>query len=123
VHVDDVAAGIVAALERGRVGERYILGGDNLRVEEIVRTALRAAGSRKPVLVVPEPVLRAVVRLCVLLRLPPPVPPDLVGYACRYWFVDSAKAKRELGYRPRPAAETLGSVVAWIRGAGVPASP
>jgi dihydroflavonol-4-reductase len=75
------------------------------------------------VLVVPGVVLRAVVRLCVLLRLPPPVPPDLVGYACRYWFVDSAKAKRELGYRPRPAAETLGSVVTWIRGAGAAASP
>jgi dihydroflavonol-4-reductase len=123
VHVDDVAAGIVAALRQGRAGERYILGGDNLRVEEIVRTALHAAGSRKPVLVVPAAVLRAVVRLCVLLRLPPPVPPDLVGYACRFWFVDSGKAKRELGYRPRPAAETLGAVVAWIRGPGATAHP
>ena len=115
VHVDDVAAGIVAAIERGRRGERYILGGENLAVPDLVRTALASAGSRKPVLVVPERVLRAVVRLCVLLRVPPPVPPDLVGYACRYWFVDSGKAERELGYRPRPAAETLASVVGWIR--------
>ena len=121
VHVDDVAAGIAAALEHGRPGERYILGGDNLRIEQIVRTALGAAGSRKPVLVVPAAVLRAVVRLCGLLRIPPPVPPDLVGYACRYWFVDSGKAERELGYKPRPAAETIGSVVAWIRGAGATA--
>jgi dihydroflavonol-4-reductase len=117
VHVDDVAAGIVAALERGRPGERYILGGDNLAVEEIVRTALAAAGTRKPVIVVPAAVLRAVVRLCGLLRLRPPVPPDLVGYACRYWFVDSSKAERELGYRARPAPETLASVVGWIRSA------
>ena len=115
VHVDDVAAGIAAALERGRPGERYILGGENLRIEQIVRTSLAAAGARKPVLVVPAAVLRAVVRLCGLLRLPPPVPPDLVGYACRYWFVDSGKAERELGYRARPAAETLASVVTWIR--------
>jgi dihydroflavonol-4-reductase len=121
VHVDDVADGIVAALERGRPGERYILGGDNLEVEEIVRTALAAAGKRKPVVVVPAAVLRAVVRLCGLLRLPPPLPPDLVGYACRYWFVDSSKAKRELGYSPRPAPETLASVVGWIRGAGAAA--
>ena len=118
VHVDDVAAGIVAALEQGRPGERYILGGDNLAVEEIVRTALRAAGARKPVVVVPAAVLRLVVRLCRLLRLPPPISPDLVGYACRYWFVDSTKAKRELGYSPRPAPETLSAVVGWIRTAG-----
>jgi dihydroflavonol-4-reductase len=121
VHVDDVADGIVAALERGRPGERYILGGDNLAIEEIVRTALAAAGARKPVVVVPAAVLRAVVRLCGFLRLPPPVPPDLVGYACRYWFVDSSKAKRELGYSPRPAPETLASVVGWIRTAGATA--
>lgn len=118
VHVDDVAAGIASALERGRSGERYILGGDNLPIEQIVRTALAAAGSRKPVIVVPAAILRAAVRLCRLVRLPPPVPPDLVGYACRYWFVDSGKAKRELGYAPRPAADTLASVVGWIRTAG-----
>jgi dihydroflavonol-4-reductase len=117
VHVEDVAAGIVAALERGRAGERYILGGDNLEIAEIVRTALSAAGSRKPVLVVPGAVLRGVVRLCRFLRLRPPVPPDVVGYACRFWFVDSSKARAELGYRSRPAAETLSSVVAWIRSA------
>ena len=113
-HVDDVAAGIVAALERGRPGERYILGGENLTVEQIVRTALEAQGARKPVVVVPAGVLRAAVAVCRALRLPPPVPPDIVGYACRYWFVSSEKAERELGYRPRPARETLGSVVAWI---------
>jgi dihydroflavonol-4-reductase len=117
VHVDDVAAGIVAALERGRPGERYILGGDNLAIKDIVRTTLDEAGARKPVVVVPAAVLRAVVRLCRLLRLPTPIPPDLVGYACRYWFVDSSKAERELGYRARPARETLASVVGWIRGA------
>jgi dihydroflavonol-4-reductase len=117
VHVDDVADGIVAALERGRSGERYILGGDNLAIEEIVRTTLAEAGARKPVVVVPAAVLRAVVRICRLVRLPPPIPPDLVGYACRYWFVDSSKAERELGYRPRPARETLASVVGWIRSA------
>jgi dihydroflavonol-4-reductase len=114
-HVDDVAAGIVAALERGRRGERYILGGENLTVEQIVRTALEVRGSRKPVLVVPAALLRAAVAVCRALRLPPPVPPDIVGYACRYWFVSSEKAERELGYRPRPARETLSSVVTWIR--------
>jgi dihydroflavonol-4-reductase len=115
VHVDDVAAGIVAALDRGRPGERYILGGDNLEIKDIVRATLAEAGARKPVVVVPAAVLRAVVRLCRLVRLPPPIPPDLVGYACRYWFVDSSKAQRELGYRARPARETLASVVGWIR--------
>jgi dihydroflavonol-4-reductase len=115
VHVDDVAEGIVAALERGRAGERYILGGENLTVEQIVRTVLALASSRKPVVLVPAGVLRSAVRVCQTLRLPPPLPPDLVGYACRYWFTSSEKAKRELGYRHRPAREALASVVAWIQ--------
>jgi dihydroflavonol-4-reductase len=117
-HVDDVAAGIVAALEHGRAGERYILGGENLTVAQIVKTAVRRAGSRKPVVVLPASVVRAVVRLCTMLRVPPPILPDLVGYACRYWFMDSTKARAELGYRPRPAAETLASVVDWIATGG-----
>lgn len=115
VHVDDVSDGIVTALERGRRGERYILGGDNLTIAEIARSALRAQRSRKPVVVVPARVLRAVTSVCRALRVPAPVPPDLVGYLCRYWFVSSEKARRELAYRPRPAQETLASVVGWIQ--------
>jgi dihydroflavonol-4-reductase len=113
-HVDDVAEGIVLALEKGRPGHRYILGGENLTVEKIVRTVLALAAQRKPVLVLPAALVRAAVGACRMLGLPPPVPPDLIAYASRYWFVDDAKARAELGYRPRPAVETLRSVVDWV---------
>lgn len=121
VHVDDVAEGIVAALEKGRPGERYILGGDNLTVQQLVRLALEVSGQRKPVLTVPGWVLSAVVALCAAARIPPPVPPGVVGYATRYWFVSCDKARRELGYRPREARATVSSVVQWL--GSLPAEP
>ncbi|NUS45287.1 MAG: NAD-dependent epimerase/dehydratase family protein [Mycobacteriaceae bacterium] len=114
-HADDVAEAIVAALTKGRAGERYILGGDNLTVKEIMRTALDAAGLRKPIVTVPAPVVRAIAKACVALRITPPLAPDLIGYAARYWFSTSDKAIAELGYRPRPARETIAAVVAWMR--------
>ena len=115
VHVDDVADGVIAALDRGQAGERYILGGENVTVADMARRCLKAAGIRKPVVVVPEWALRAAVRAAARLRLPAPMPADLVGYACRYWFVDPAKARDQLGFRPRPAEETIRDVVGWIQ--------
>lgn len=114
-HVEDVAEGIVTALEKGRPGERYILGGENLTIRQLIQSALRAAGSRKPVVMMPEWLVRTVSRACMAVRITPPIPPDLIGYATRYWFVDCTKAREELGYDPRPAEETIRSVVAWIR--------
>ena len=117
VHVDDVADGVIAALDRGERGERYILGGENLTVADMARRCLRTAGLRKPVVVVPEWALHLAVRVAAKLRLPAPMPADLVGYACRYWFVDATKAREQLGFRPRPADETIRDVVGWITAA------
>jgi dihydroflavonol-4-reductase len=113
-HVDDVAHGIVAALHRGRAGERYILGGENLMLAEIVATVLDLAGLRRPIVTVPFPLLRAAVAASLALGLKPPVEPALLFYLPRFWFLDSGKARRELGYAPRPARDTLQSVVRWI---------
>src|SRR5205085_648333 len=107
-HVEDVAAGIVAAVTKGKAGERYILGGDNLTIAELARWVLRLGGKKRPVLAIPNFIVRALCRLCVWLRLPPPAPLDVLDYATRYWFVDCSKAKRELGYAPRSAGEVLG---------------
>jgi dihydroflavonol-4-reductase len=115
VHVDDVAAGIAAAMERGGAGQRYILGGDNLTIAQIVRLMLDIAALRRPVVVVPFAVLRGAVRACRLLQLAPPIEPVLLAYLSRYWFVDSGKARTELGYRPRPAREALAPAVHWVR--------
>lgn len=117
-HVDDVADGIVRALDRGRAGHRYILGGDNLTIEELIRTTLDIAGQKKPVLILPNGLVKGVVRMLTALRLPSPLQPDVLDYATLYWFMDSTKAKRELGYMPRPARRVLEPTIAWLYQSG-----
>ncbi len=117
-HVDDVADGIIRALLYGRSGERYILGGDNLTIEEIVRLTLSIAGQKKPVVKIPNRLLRFTMRAAAKMGIKPPVSPEVLDYATRYFFMDSSKAKRELGYKTRPAAEVLKPVVDWLRLAG-----
>jgi dihydroflavonol-4-reductase len=117
-HVDDVAAGIVAAMERGRAGERYILGGDNLSHRSLARLVLEIAGRRQPILTVPNTFLRVVTRLARALRIPLPFHPNVVPYATRYWFADNSKAVRELNIHFRSARETLEPTIDWLRAAG-----
>lgn len=117
-HVDDIAAGTIAALERGRSGERYILGGDNLTVEQIVRLTLEIAGKRSPVLRLPNGVVKGAIGALAKVGLPTPVIPEVLDYATLYWFMDSSKAKRELGYAPRPARDALAPAIAWLYEAG-----
>jgi dihydroflavonol-4-reductase len=117
-HVDDVADGIVKALDRGRPGERYILGGDNVHVKDTVRITLELGGKHTPVLVLPNGLLKAFLRMLKFLHLPTPVEPEVIEYATRFWFVDSSKAVRELGYSPRGARQALAPTVAWLYQAG-----
>ena len=118
-HVDDVAAGMVAALEKGRPGERYILGGENLSIEQLIALTLELGGqSTKTTIKLPTgPTLWVVNRLAAL-GLPTPVHPDLLAHGVLWWMVDCSKAERELGYTWRPARETLQSVVSWLQQAG-----
>jgi dihydroflavonol-4-reductase len=118
VHVDDVARGIVAALERGRGGERYILGGENRSVEQIARETLDILGRPARILKVPNAVLRLVGRVGGALRIPLPLNPAVIPYATLYWYMSSAKAERELGVRFRGARATLQDTVGWLRDAG-----
>jgi dihydroflavonol-4-reductase len=116
-HVADVAAGIVAALEKGRSGERYILGGDNLTIRQLAELTLSILGQRKPIWTVPNPVVRLLAgagRLGVSL----PFDPAVIPYATLYWFMDSRKAREELGVTFRSARDTLAPTLDWLRAAG-----
>ncbi|HEY5063086.1 MAG TPA: NAD-dependent epimerase/dehydratase family protein [Gemmatimonadaceae bacterium] len=115
VHVADVAVGIVAALERGRPGERYILGGENLTIRQLAELCLELLGKRARIVMVPNRMARALAGASVRLHLPMPFNPHVVPYATRYWFVDNGKACRELGLTFRGARETIGSTLAWLR--------
>jgi len=118
VHVDDVAEGIVAALDRGRSGERYILGGENLDIHGLAQLVLELVGRRARIFTVPNGLVRAAARAAVLLRVWPGFNPHVVPYATRYWFADSAKARRELGVSFRGARETIASTLEWLRQTG-----
>ena len=117
-HVDDVAAGIVAALDRGRPGERYILGGENITIMQLARLCLEILGRRVYVLKMPNGMLRAMTRLAGAFRIPLPYNPQVVPYATRYWFIDAGKARRELGLGFRSARDTLVSTLGWLQEAG-----
>lgn len=115
VHVDDVAAGVILALEKGRVGESYILSGENATVAELVQQAAALKGRSAPRLVVPSMLLRLVspagrivgpvfgmpVNIRELVRAS-----DNVTY-----YASHDKASRELDYRPRSLEAGLASAL------------
>jgi dihydroflavonol-4-reductase len=117
-HVDDVAQGIVRAMERGRSGQRYILSGDNLTVRELAATTLELLGLKKRIVTLPNVVIRTLATCSLRFGVPLPFEPRVIPYATRYWFVDNAKARRELDLSFRSAAETLASTLGWLKETG-----
>jgi dihydroflavonol-4-reductase len=117
-HVADVAEGICLSLENGRAGERYILGGDNATIKEIIQLTLEVAGRPKAVLVLPTGLTKFVLRSLHNLGLPSPEHPNAVDYGTLYGFTTSDKAKAELGYSPRSSRAVIESTVDWLRQSG-----
>lgn len=117
-YVDDVALGTVRALERGRPGQRYILGGENLKIKDLAAVTLELLGQKKRIMVMPNTVLRGVAKGALGLGIPVPFNPRVIPYATRYWFVDSSKATRELGVSFRPARAALAPTLAWLKETG-----
>ncbi|HJZ17352.1 MAG TPA: hopanoid-associated sugar epimerase [Stellaceae bacterium] len=122
VHVDDVAEGHLAAAENGRIGERYILGGENMALAEILAEVAQAVGRRPPWLRVPHSVLFPVAIGAELAaratRRDPFVTLDGVRMSRKKMYFRSEKASRELGYRSRPAREAIADAVGWFRDNG-----
>jgi dihydroflavonol-4-reductase len=118
VDVDDVAEGHRLAMEKGRIGERYALGGDNLEHRQIDELFAELAGADKPLITISKGTAELAGRLMELgARLGGPVP--LVTYrmardfAFRYLWASSEKAEKELGYTHRPARRTLLRSLLW----------
>src|ERR1700704_2883046 len=122
VHVDDVAAGHVAALARGKIGERYILGGENVLLANMLRDIALLVGRTPPRLKLWRgplyPIAMMAQTIATITGREPFLTVDGLRMSKRYMFFTSAKAKRELGFVARPYIEGLRDAVAWFRGAG-----
>jgi nucleoside-diphosphate-sugar epimerase len=110
-YVDDVAAGIVAALDRGRIGESYILGGQNMKLRDALQVAARLGGHTLPRLEIPIALVRLGSRTPATVARAMGLPDDLGEIArssigVTFWG-SSAKAATELGYVPRDLTSGL----------------
>ena len=114
VDVEDVAEGHLLAALRGKPGERYILGGYNLKWVELTDRLADQSGVAQPVLVVPRDIA-LLARAYGELRLPSPVAPEGLVLMAQNWRYSSRKAKKELGYKTRPLERTLGESIEWSR--------
>ncbi len=122
VHVDDVAEGHLAALKRGIVGERYILGGENVLLADMLADIARMVGRRPPRLRLPRavviPVAYAAEATAWLTGRDPFTTRDGIRMAEHHMFFTAAKAERDLGVRARPYREALADAVQWFGAAG-----
>ncbi len=119
VHVDDVAEGHLLAFERGAVGERYILGGQDMTLAEILGEIAALTGRRAPRIRLSHtlllPLAHAAEAWARLSGHEPFVTLDGLRMARKHMYFSSAKARAALGYSPRPAAVALADAVAWFR--------
>lgn len=119
VHVDDVAVGHLAAYDKGSKGERYILGGHDMSLRDILAEVARIAGRKPPRVKLPHGAVMPVAVVSELFaRLfggEPLATVDGIRMARKKMYFSSAKATAALGYEPRPAVEALADAVAWFR--------
>lgn len=117
-HADDVAGGHLLACEHGRVGERYILGSENLTLEQILRMLADITGRKAPTIQIPYAVAYAAGVITTawanISGVAPRAPLEAVKMARKKMWVSHGKAAAELGYSPRPARAALAAAVTWF---------
>ena len=118
-HVDDVAMGHILAARKGAIGERYILGGDDMTLADVFQIAAQAAGRGAPRMKLPHdllwPVAAAGEIYSMIARKEPMLTFDTLRMSKKRMFFSCDKAKRDLGYTPRPGAQAIQDAVAWYR--------
>ena len=122
VHVDDVAAGHVAAMEKGVIGERYILGGQDVSLRQMLADIAALTGRKAPTMNLPRaplyPLAWAAEAVAWVTGKQPFVTRDALDMAAHHMFFSSLKAQRDLAYRARPYGEALADALTWFRAAG-----
>jgi len=119
VDVRDAAEGHLLACERGRTGERYILGSENLTLAQILQKLANITGRKAPSVRLPYAVAYCAGACSTawagITGTPPRVPMEAVRMARKHMWVTHEKAHRELGYRPGPAETALARAVEWFQ--------
>ena len=122
VHVDDVADGHLQAFERGRIGERYVLGGHNVALQAMLAEIANLSGRAAPRIRLPRkavfPVAYASEFMARFTGSEPLATVDGLRMAKYHMYFSSAKAERELGYSARPYQDALRDAIAWFRAQG-----
>ena len=123
VHVDDVAEGHALAYERGVIGERYILGGEDMLLRDLFAAVSEVAGVRPPRLRLSQSVLWPVALASEWASrgfgIEPRVTREMLAMSRKKMFFSSGKARAALGYAPRPARQAVVDAVAWFAGHGM----
>ena len=124
VHVDDVARGHLLAFEKGALGRSYILGSENLTLKQLLNVLSEKTGLPAPEVRVPRQVTLAAARVSDtvegrILKRTPGVPLEAARMATTRMAFDISRARTELGYEPRPAADALEASARWFVDAGM----
>ncbi len=122
VGVEECAAGHLLAAEKGKIGERYLLGAENLTLKELLDTLAEITGLAAPTLKIPHGVALGVAYVETgfsrLLGKEPQIPVEGVRIAQHKMVVDASRAQRELGFKPGPVAAALERAVRWYQANG-----
>jgi dihydroflavonol-4-reductase len=122
VHVADVAEGHLLAMEKGRTGEAYILGGENLLLGAFFARIAEQANRPPPRLRLPieplMPIAWMLERIARATGKEPLMTTEMLKMARKKMFFSSAKAMLELGYAPRPVGQAIADALAWFRAEG-----
>jgi dihydroflavonol-4-reductase len=122
VGVEECAAGHLLVSEKGKIGERYLLGAENLTLKQVLDTLAKITGLRAPSMKIPHGLaLSAAYASTIFSRLTfrePQIPIEGVKIARHKMFVDCSRAQRELGFRPGPVEAALERAVRWYEANG-----
>ena len=122
VGVEECAAGHLLLSEKGKIGERYLLGAENLTLKELLDTLAKITGLAAPAMKIPHGLALGVAYVETafsrLVGKEPQIPVKGVKLAPHNMFVDCSRAQRELGFKPGPVKAALERAVRWYRANG-----
>lgn len=119
VYVNDVAEGIYNAITKGKNGEKYILGGENLTIKEITEEILNIANIKQKPIKIPNFIIshpiKYISHIQEKLNIQPLFDPHVIKYATKYWFVNSKKARKELKFQHIDPSTMFSKTINWLK--------